>query len=451
MASRFRLIHLWSALALLGAATPASAEDPMSVDARVTTYAQYFQQGLVPGIPGAVARVEPSFPLTLQAFLRVGAVDLPGAPDSVSGEISAWGSLGPRDGRNVDADVTAAWAQYRRGPIRVRLGRQVTLPGSSRYVRFDGAAVGVTLGVLDLDGYAGWVALPRWNLARGATLLGFVGDGLKKPLLAEAQNRAGQVTAGIRFGVRLPRSRRASIAFHEQRDAIGPAFRVLSADLGSQPLPWLGAGARVSLDLQALAVSEARVWVDVTALQSVPLSIDYSYQAPALLLPQTSVLAAFGGASWHEVGAETAVRALQSLKVIGHASGQLFEGAQPGARGQVRVQWTPGVDGRLLILAELTRALIPPSGYSQVRAGARWRASYSVTTSLDAAVFFYDQPVRGVTNSMTGVASVEWAAKPWLRALLSGTVMRTPYANFEAQALARVVVELDPKSAGGLP
>jgi hypothetical protein len=88
-------------------------------------------------------------------------------------------------------------------------------------VRFDGAAVGVTLGVLDLDGYAGWVALPRWNLARGATLLGFVGEGLKNPLLAEAQNRAGQVTAGIRFGVRLPRSSRASIAFHEQRDAIG--------------------------------------------------------------------------------------------------------------------------------------------------------------------------------------------------------------------------------------
>ena len=163
MSSRLRLIHLWSALALLGTATSAFADDPMSVDARVTTYAQYFQQGLVPGLPGAVARVEPSFPLTLQAFLRVGSVDLPGAPDSVSGEVSAWGSLGPRDGRNVDADVTAAWAQYRRGQIRVKLGRQVTLPGSSRYVRFDGAALGVTLGVLDIDGYAGWVALPRWT------------------------------------------------------------------------------------------------------------------------------------------------------------------------------------------------------------------------------------------------------------------------------------------------
>jgi hypothetical protein len=29
--------------------------------------------------------------------------------------------------------------------------------------------------------------------------------------------------------------------------------------------------------------------------------------------------------------------------------------------------------------------------------------------------------------------------------------MRTPYAAFEAQGLARLVVELDPVSAGGLP
>jgi hypothetical protein len=309
----------------------------------------------------------------------------------------------------------------------------------------------VSLGALDIDGYAGWVVLPRWNLARGATLLGFVGDALKDPMMAEAQNRAGQITAGVRFGVRLPASSRAAISFHEQHDNVGTAFRVLSADLGTQPISWLGAGARISLDLQALAVSEARVWVDITALKAAPLAIDYSYQAPALLLPQTSVLAAFGGASWHEVGAETAVRALQSLKVIGRASGQLYEGAQPGARGQVRVQWSPGIDGRLMVLGELTRALIPPSGYSQFRVGGRYRATQTLTTSLDAAVFFYDLPVHGVTNSMTGMASLEWAAQPWLRAMISGTVMRTPYANFEAQALARLVVELDPKSAGGLP
>jgi len=452
MSPRLRLIHPWTALALLALGSAARAEEPMWVDARVSTYAQYFQQALVPGLPGAVARVEPSFPLTVSAFLRVGAIDLPNAPDAVSAEVSAWGSLGPRDGRSVDGDVTAAWAQYKRGQVRVKLGRQVTLPGSSRFVRFDGAAIGVSVGVLDIDGYAGWVALPRWNLARGATLLGFVGDGLKDPLLMEAQNRAGQVTAGLRLGLRLPASSRIAVAFHEQHDLTGPAFRVLSADVGTQPLSWLGAGARASLDLQALAISEARVWVDVSALKNVPLAVDYSYQSPSLLLPQTSVLAAFGGAAWHEVGGEVTVRALQSLKVTGRASGQVFElTTQPGARGQLRAVWTPGIDGRLMILGELARALIPPSGYTQLRAGARYRATATITTSADASAFFYDQPIRGVSSSLTGVGSVEWAAKPWLRAMLSATVMRTPYAAFEAQGLARLVVELDPVSAGGLP
>ncbi len=422
----------------------------MWVDARVSTVAQYFQQGLVPGQPGVVARVDTAFPITLAAFLRVGAIDLPGAADSVSAEVSAWGSAGPRNGTNADADVTAAWAQYKKGIVRVKLGRQVTLPGSSRFVRFDGAAVGVSLGSLDLDGYFGWVALPRWNLGRGATLLGAIDrDTIKDPLLMEAQNRAGQVTAGVRIGLRLPLQTRAALAFHEQHDLTGPAFRVLSADLASQPLKWLGAGARLSFDLQALAVSEARVWFDITALPLVPVALDYSFQQPSLLLPQTSVLAAFGGASWHELGAETTVRALPSLKVTARGAAQLFPGDQTGGRGTLRAVWTPDLDGRWMLLGEVQRVLVPPSGYSQLRAGARWRAAQTVTASIDGAVFFYDVPIHGVPLSVTGIGSVEWAAKPWLRALLSATVMRTPYAAFEAQGLARVIFELDPVSSGG--
>lgn len=415
---------------------------PVWADARVALYAQYFQQALVPGAPGAVTRVEPAFPLSLSGFVRFGAVDLPGAPDTVSGELALWGRVGPLDGIQGDGDVTAAWAQYRSGVFRARLGRQVTLPGTRRYVRFDGATLGVTVGVLELDLYGGWVALPRWNQPRGAHLLGFVGDGLRDPSLLEAQNRAGQVTAGGRVALRLPGETRVGVAFHQQHDAFGVASRVIAGDVTSRPISWLGAGARMTFDLQALAVSEAAVWVDLTKIRNVPVAIDYSYQQPSLLLPHTSVLAAFGGTSWHELGAEASVRALESLQVTGRGAAQLFEGDQPGGRAQLQVRWWPGLERRLLVLAEVARVLVPPSGYTQLRAGARWRASAAITASLDGAVFFYDAPVRGVDNSMTGVASVEWAAKPWLRVLVSTTVMRTPFAAFEAQGLGRLVVEL---------
>ncbi|MFO0597498.1 MAG: hypothetical protein U0228_19485 [Myxococcaceae bacterium] len=415
---------------------------PTWVDARVATYAQYFQQTLLSGQPGTVATVEPAFPVTLTANVRFGAIDLPGAPDSISGEVAAWGSLGPRDGRAADADVTQAWAMYRNGALRVKVGRQVTLPGSSRYVRFDGASLGLTVGVLDVEAYGGWVALPRWNQPRGAQILGFLGDGLQNPLLAEAQNRAGQFTLGGRISLALPLEGRVSVGFHEQEDAYGAAFRVLSADASLRPLPWLGAGGRVSVDLQALAPSEARAWLDVSKLTNVPLSVDWVYQKPSLLLPQTSVLAAFGGAAWNEVGAETAVRALQSLTVTGRAAAQFFENApQPGGRFQLGARWRPWLDGRFMVLGQFSRVLLAPSGYWQARLGGRWEVVPTVAATLDTAVYFYDVPVRGVPTSMTGMLSVEWVARPWLRAMLSTTVMRTPWAAFEVQGLARVVAE----------
>ncbi len=441
-----RTTALWLALAT-GAAW---AEDPVWVDARAVVTVQSFQQALLPGVPGTTGQVETALPVTTSAFLRFGAVDLPGAPDSVSGEVSAWGRLGPRDNLLADGDVTAAFAQYRRGLFRVKLGRQVTLPGSSRYLRFDGAAAGVSLGAVDVDVYGGFVALPRWNLPRGAYVLGFVGDALKDTRLLEAQARAGQFTLGARVGLRASDWVRAALAFHEQHDAVGVAFRVASADLSVQPLSWLLVGGRASLDLRAMAVSEARVWADITSWKAGSASLDYSYQSPSLLLPQTSVLAAFGGAAWHELGAEVTLRLPSNVTLTGRGAGQRFEGDLLGGRGTVRARWSPGLDGRWLLQAELSRVLVAPSGYTQARASARWRATEAITASVDGAVFFYDRPVRDVSVTGAGIGSVEWAARPWLRLLLSATALNSPWASFELQGLGRVVVELDPVSTGGL-
>lgn len=425
------------------------AAEPMWSDGQVTTTAQYFQQALLPGQPGAVTRVEPAFPLTVSGFARFGAVDLPGAPDALSGELSLWGSVGPRDGRNADADVTQAWLQYQRSQFRLKLGRQVTLPGSSRYLRFDGLSAGVSAGRWTVELYGGWVALPRWNMVRGAQLLGFLGDSLTDTRLLETQNRQGQVTGGVR-AVFTPSSRvKAGVAFHEQRDNVGVAFRVVSADAVSTPTEWLRFGGRFTADLQALGFSEARVWADVSAVKAVPLSVDYSYQNPALLLPQTSVLAAFGGDAWHELGAEATVYFLSTMRLGARGAGQLYEGQRLGGRGHLRWQWRPDIDGRGLLLAEVQRLLVPPSGYTQLRVGGRWKARSDVTATADAALFVYDAPVRGQTTSLTGIASVEWAVSTRVRLLASATVMRTPYAAFESQGLVRLVVETEPHSAGG--
>lgn len=445
-----RLHHVIGGLAYCAVlATTARADDAVWADAKVSTVAQVFSQGLVPGQPGAVTRVEPAYPFTTTGFMRFGGVDLPNANDSVSGELSAWGRVGPRDGLLGDGDVTAAWMQFKQEHFRVRLGRQVTLPGSSRYVRFDGANLGVTFGAFDFDAYGGWVALPRWNQPRGAQYLGFVGDALKDPQYLEAQNRLGQFVLGARAGVTFGRVGRAALAFHEQHDAVGVAFRVLSADLAFRPTWWMHFGGRVSFDAVALAVPEARAFIDITALRVLPISLDYSFQQTSLLLPKTSVLAAFGGGAWHELGAETRVQLPGSLALTLRGAGQLFEKNALGGRGTARLQWTPGLDGRWLILGEVSRAWVPPSGFTQARVAARWRALKELSFSADAAVYFYDTPIRNTRASATGIASVEYRVARWVTTTLSGTMMTTPYATFEAQGLARIVMELDPVSAGG--
>ena len=429
----------------------ANAETPTWVDARATVTAQAFQQALLPGVPGVVAPIELALPFTTTAFLRFGALDLPGAADSVSGEVAAWGRLGPRDGLLGDGDVTSAWAQYRNGPWRVKLGRQVTYPGSARYVRFDGASGGATFGLLDVDAYAGFVALPRWNLPRGAWVLGSIGDALEDPRLREAQNRAGQFLLGARVNARFGSNARAALAFHEQHDAIGVAYRTVSADVGAQPLEWLGVGGRASFDLKSLGFSEARVWADATGWRFASASVDYSYQSPSLLLPQTSILAAFGGSSWHELGGELTVQLPWRMALTGRGAGQVYDGDRPGARGLGRVKWQPDLDGRWLVQGELSRVLVSTTGYTQVRASGRWRALQTVNATLDGAVYLYDAPVRGASTSVTGIASAEWAIQPWMRVMLSTTVMQTPFAAFEVQGLARFLVEWEPGSAGGRP
>ncbi|MBX7100212.1 MAG: hypothetical protein K1X89_21025 [Myxococcaceae bacterium] len=424
-------------------------EEPQWIDARVTSTMQLFRQALIPGLPGAVTRVEPAYPFTLSAFTRFGGLSAPLVDGSLSGELSAWGRAGPLDGLLGDGDLSAAWVQYAGERLTVRLGRQVTLPGASRFVRFDGLTLGARVERFDLQAYAGWVALPRWSQPRGAVLAGFAADALVSPALLETQNRAGQLTFGARAQGRWPTAL-LGVSFHEQRDQSGVAYRVVGVEGSGRLGERVEGAARLTFDLMSLAVSEARVSADVRT-PWVPVSLDYVFQSPSLLLPRTSVLAAFGAQAWHELGAETTLTALQSLKLTARAAAQLYEGERPGGRGAFKVAWVPGLDRRTLVVAEAGRALVPQSGLTFVRLGARTRLAETLWLSGDGALYGYDAPVRGQSHSLTGIASLEWSPWPRLRALLSGTAMTTPYSSFELQALARLEVELGTVAEGPTP
>lgn len=420
------------------------------VDGRVSTTWQLFQQSLVPGLPGGVVRVETASPVTLGAFMRFGGGSVGPLEGELSGELAAWGRVGPLDGTVSDGDLATAWVRFATHKLRVKLGRQLALPGSARYVRFDGGSVGTTLfDALDLDAYAGWVVLPRWSLPRGAALAGFATDALADPSLVEAQNRAGQITWGARAQLHGEKWQ-AALAYHEQYDLIGLAYRVVAADTRVGLTDRAAFGGRLTFDTTRTAFSEARLYVDV-ATPWLPLSADYSYQNPSLLLPGTSVLAAFGGSPWHELGADATLTLLQSLKLTGRVAGQMFEGDELGGRASVKATWLPGIDRRGLLLAEFGRDLAPPSGFTFVRVAARWRLAEVLWLSGDGALYFYDQPIRGQSRAVTGIASVEWMPAPRVHAVLSGTAMSTPYSAFETQLMAKVSIDLGTRKEGSTP
>ncbi len=437
-------------LSLLGAGV-AQAAEPTWVDARVATYARYFQTALLPGVPGAVLQVQPQASVTANAFVRFGAVDLPGAEDALSGEVAGWGAVGPFapfQGLSGDGDVTSAWAQYRNKQVTVKLGRQVALPASSRFVRFDGATVRLGVSLAELEVYGGWVALPRWNQPRGYYVLGTVGDALKTAGLFQAEDRLGQFVVGARVTI-SPTSRvRASVRFFEQHDAVGTATRWLGAEVFASATDWLHLGGTLSVDLLSFSVPEARVWADVTKWEKVSLSFDYGFQSPTLLLPQTSILSVFSGAAWHELGGEVAWRPLRTLKVTGRAAGQVYERMPLGGRASIAAWSAPRLEGRAQFQAEAARLFVDLKGYVMGRLGTRVRLSETLWTTLDTAVYHYDAPIRGTSWSLTTLGALEWRLFPHLRTLASVTAMATPYALFEVQGLLRLVLELEPTSGG---
>lgn len=451
----------WSLLVVVGLAGTAAAEvgapKDYTVDVRASTYVQLFQRNLAPGANGAVLETEQLAPFYGYAFMRLSGADLPWGKDALNAEFAVWGALGwlPQPaGAVADGDIVTAWVQDVQGPFRAKLGRQVSMPGAARYVRFDGVDLGLRLSLVDLHAYAGFIALPRWNQPRGYYVLGSASDALKDPSLLEAQSRVGQWVAGARVGWVGTPWLKVSLAFHEQHESMtgtrasALAFRNAAADLLFTKVQRLVVGGRLVYDLVSLAPSEARVYADVLHVERLPVSVDYGYQAPSLLLPVSSILAAFGGGAWHEAGAEATWKPTAALRLVVRLAGQRYA-EHWGHRGLVRGLWTPDEAQRLTVIAEYGRVGTGSNGFHLLRGAARYRLGEALSASADAALYVYDADVRGTKLSATVFANAEYVLPPHLRFLLGASVASTPFAALDFQLLGRAVFELDSPSSGG--
>jgi len=68
----------------------------------------------------------------------------------------------------------------------------------------------------------------------------------------------------------------------------------------------------------------------------------------------------------------------------------------------------------------------------------RWRVIPALAAVGEHYVYLYDQPIRGFSTSSVENATLEWSGLKAWRFLVGSSLFSSPYARWDAQALAKV-------------
>lgn len=419
-------------------------EDRFTYEARSETYLRLFERALLPGPGGALIREEQLAPLHQYVLVRATDLDTGWDEDSVDVELAGWGRGALADVEPgfgvVDGDVTVANLRYRRGPVQVRVGRQVVTGGAARFAYMDGvSAQARSFEGFGMHGYAGFTVLPRWAQRRGYQHLGSAADGLlREPEVLPEPTRSGNWLAGARafYDHRLVSG---GLSFHEVREDAALGRRSAAADLRAQPHELVDVTALALLDLDSGRFADARLALDTYPWQYLTLSAEALHTEPALFLSRQSVLSVFSTESFDELGGEATLRPVAwiALRAAGYAV--FFDEGNRGARTRFQLRLLPDAAERLVLQMAYSRAVETQNGYHSGRSSVSYRIVEPLAVTAEIYAYWYDEPIEGVSVSTVRAASLEWLPYPELSLLAGGSVAQTPYAERDVQAVVRLV------------
>jgi hypothetical protein len=427
--------------------------DRYELTLRSESYAELFRRALLPGPGGAIVQTDTVAPVHQYLLLRAREVDTALGEDSVDVELAAWGRAWfgePGLERRFDGDLQTANATARFQALSLRLGRQQAAGGAARYVRFDGATLGADLGAgFDAEAYGGFTVLPRWNAKPGYHHLGSAADSLlKDPEALPDPERSGHVLGGGRFGWASQRAR-VQASFHEQHEPAGLTRRTIG--LGGQAyfLREAAFGANALMELDARRLQEGRVWIEATPAAPIDASIEYLRSEPALFLSRQSVLSVFSTDAYDEVGGSVVFRVTDRLAFEGNSALELYDADRRGARGEIAVRVFPGAGRKTLVRTGYTRVLAVGNGYHSLRASLARRIVPTLTGTLEAYSYLYDEPIQNRTTSEVYGGSLSYQAADAVNLLWGASVAQSPYAAFDAQTIVRVTYDWDLAARSG--
>jgi hypothetical protein len=405
------------------------------------TVMRLFRYSTLPGVPGALAERLFAVPVYQYTVLRVRDLDVPWQPDSVDIELASWGSLhlgelGER--QRIDGDISIASVRHRLGPAYVMVGRQVRAGGAARFVRLDGLSAGVRAPFgLGAEGYGGFAVLPRWSATPGYHLLGSAADTmLRAPEELPEPSREQHWLAGGRAYYALAGLGEVGASFHEQHEAGELGRRTLGFDLHASPHEAVSASALANVDLDAV--------------EPLSLAAEYQHAVPALYLSRQSVLSVFSTDTFDEVGGAATYQPMEILSLSAGGYLDVFGDGSTGMRLVSRIRLTPLGSDRLLLVAGYRRVQEPESGYHGLRGAVGYRLVAPLMLTGETLLYLYDDPVRNALRqpapetrlSWVNGLNADWSWAPGWSTLLGGSVSSTPYAAFDARAVARLRVDL---------
>jgi hypothetical protein len=426
--------------------------DRFDLDVRTATYLRFFQRALLPGPAGAQVTTDTLVPVYQYASLRATDLDTRWGKDALDVEVSAWGGATMGDAsaeRRVDGDLTVANVRHRFGPGYVRIGRQIIVGGAARFAPFDGVSAGAETSFgLGADAYAGFTVLPLWSQRPGYAQLGSAADTLlRSPDTIAPPSRAGTWLAGARGYYVLGSRGSVGVGLHEQRENSDLAHRNVGVDVRMTPADPVTIGVQGVVDGDHWRLADGRAWVDVYPIEKLSLSAQYLRADPALFLSRQSVLGVFATDSFDEIGGSATVKPNRQLALGGDLFTQRFASGDRGARANLHGRVTRGPVTVQLVAGRVADVV---TGYWSERASIRWTALTAVALTLEQYVYLYDHTIRGISVSTVEAATAEWQANRSLRLLLSGSVVRSPYAALDTQALVRLEIDIERARHGGV-
>ncbi|HMJ13765.1 MAG TPA: hypothetical protein VK524_20250 [Polyangiaceae bacterium] len=449
---------LWSLLLGAGrvAAEPRAPDgDYYELWVQSETHAELFGRALLPGPNGALVSSDTVAPLYQYVRLRARDLDTSWRQDSLDVELSLWGRfwIGEREYEStLDGDVQVANVGYRHGAALLRIGRQQVVGGAARYSRFDGARAGFELGAgLHAEAYAGLTVLPRWDSRHHYAYLGAAADSdLRGQGAVTERDRVDNALAGARLEGHWG-DFQSAVSFQEQRDAGGLGRRSFGLDTRGRVTRRADVGGNAVLEIDARRFSDARVWTDVRATEQLDVSLEYLHTEPALFLSRQSVLSVFSSDAYDELGGTLSARATSRMSLDGGGFVQRYEEDELGARGEVTARWLLEQSRRTLVRFTYTRVQAPDNGYHSLRSSLARELLPKLRGTGEVYTYFYDEAIRGYRTSSVFAGTLSFKPSEPLEFLCGASVVRSAYAELDAQALVQLRGDFDLSRHGGPP